>query len=93
MDPFIIGSFIFFVLLLTFCTFRRHMISMGQKGIRVSICQGEPLVLLTQPPVDLLDCKCNQALIVDFSDNDHTIRGLICLLNNVTGKAPKREKA
>ena len=27
-----------------------------------------------------------------FGDNDHTIRGIICLLSNVTGKAPKREK-
>jgi hypothetical protein len=34
--------------------------------------------------------KCNQALIVGFG---HTIRGLICLLSNVTRKAPKREKA
>jgi hypothetical protein len=23
------------------------------------------------------DCKCNQALIVGFGDNDHTIRGLM----------------
>jgi hypothetical protein len=38
------------------------------------------------------NCKCNQALIVVFGDNDHTIRGLICLLSNVIGKTPKREK-
>jgi hypothetical protein len=23
------------------------------------------------------DCKCNQALIVGFGDNDHTVRGLM----------------
>jgi hypothetical protein len=35
------------------------------------------------------NCKCNQVLIVVFGDNNHTIRGLICLLSNVIGKTPK----
>jgi hypothetical protein len=40
----------------------------------------------------LRNYKCNQALIVGFGDNEHTILGIICLLSNVTEKASKREK-
>lgn len=38
-------------------------------------------------------CKCNRTLIVDFGDNDHTIRELICLPSIVIGITPKRENA
>jgi hypothetical protein len=33
------------------------------------------------PEIDLHSlCKCNQALIVGFGDNDHTIRGLMSFI-------------
>jgi hypothetical protein len=41
---------------------------------------------------EISKCKCNQALSVGYSDNDHTIRGIIYLLRNVIGKATKMEK-
>lgn len=39
-----------------------------------------------------ISCKCNQVLIMGFDDNDHTVRGLIYLLGNATGKAQKGRK-
>jgi hypothetical protein len=36
------------------------------------------------------DCKCNQALFVDFDDNDHTVRGLMRFIE-MTSRKNKNE--
>jgi hypothetical protein len=42
------GSLIFSILLLTFCSFHRHVISMGQlRDFRMSLRQGEPPAIPT----------------------------------------------